>query len=283
MNARKASAVGLAAASVLGAAAIASAGAARPDRFGAAANTMTSCGEHDVGDHTWSITSSGPRPIPCSIAVRILTKLARKPVPKRNAPYDGDLYEMQYAAGMRCFGGPKAGKLPTSITCVAKAEGRRYTIGARRRADIAFPVGIEVRGPVPVPSEYNPDPPPLIVRFRSARCRITKSRVFSAHAKKDGWTLVLAIIGGSYRGPAFNEGVYDVPYGTNFKTEISFEGPAGVYSSAYPGPGHFGGVIAFGNDVKNRPTDRIVGAVMLLFDQTASTVVYVQGAMACKY
>jgi hypothetical protein len=97
-----------------GAAQAASTGPATPPQTarGTAPTALPhACKKVTVAGHKWSIVVSEFR---CATAIDIVRRLATKKVPARRAPYRGTY------SGVRCVGGPTAGRLPTSIICGMK-------------------------------------------------------------------------------------------------------------------------------------------------------------------
>jgi hypothetical protein len=100
--------------------------------FGAAAPPATTaamqrCGTHKVEFKngfltvraTWRISATG---VSCGDAVKVVRKLAGKPLPNYRRPYPGTY------AGLRCTGGPEGASWARSLTC--KQAGSAKTITA---------------------------------------------------------------------------------------------------------------------------------------------------------
>jgi hypothetical protein len=243
-----------------------------------------SCGDQELRGHIWSVRSTGTRtsPLRCSAAVGLVAKLSRRPVPAGRRAYPGSLYRAQSATGIRCVGGPAAGKPPETITCASTKGKRRRTIRATCEWCRDLFDGIVVRGPVDT-SQGGPVDPPVLARFPTLHCAKSRS-VFSATASRNGMTLELGI--GGYRGPAFDDGVYSVPYG-QILTTITFEGAGGLYANAHlpPNwePGGPSGFITFGEDARGLATDRFFGVSMFVLNAAKSHGVSVGGRAVCKY
>jgi hypothetical protein len=171
---------------------------------------------------------------------------------------------------------------PGSVGSVI-ASGERVDFACRNKPDLDPPSfdGISVNGVANLEGEGGPQDLPRLARFRAASCSVRGGR-FIARATSAGRRLTITIP--NYRGPSFNDGVYETAFGQP-QAEVEFRGAGGVFSNRpipRTGPAPNGPAL-FGEDLRG-PTREILGlAGTLLIDAGSTQGVVATGVMRCRF